>query len=46
MSRYFWIYITAPLLAAIPAGLLAKWHSKILEEGATQSANVLENEKN
>jgi len=26
LGRYFWVYIAAPLAAAIPAGLLAKKH--------------------
>lgn len=26
VSRYFWVYITAPMLAAPLAGLLAKMH--------------------
>jgi len=34
------------LAASIPAGLLAKRHMQILEDGETQQANVLENDKN
>lgn len=43
LGRYFWAYISAPLVAAIPAGLLAKLHLKIMEDGGTRSANELEN---
>ena len=25
-GRYAWIYLVTPLIAAIPAGLVAKWH--------------------
>lgn len=31
MARYSWVYIIAPLIAALFAGLLARFHLKALE---------------
>jgi len=46
LGRYFWVYISAPLAAAIPAGIMAKKHLEILADGGTRSANELENKRN
>lgn len=39
-GRFFWVYISAPLVAAIPAGYLARSHLRYIDEREEHKASI------